>query len=138
MRVFVEKAVPETITAKAELIRRMAPDILRIGSAAEREGYARFLSLELGLTLEAVKEEISGVDKKKLENKGYQEIFSQKQDISPNISNTISEAKNRSNRDTIANGAFRAEQILLRLVLNDSNIKNKVQAELGNEFWRLD
>lgn len=134
----VADAVPETITAKAELIRRMAPDILRIKSAAEREGYARFLSLELGLTLEAVKEEIGGIDQKRLENKGYQEIFSQKQDISPHISNTISVATNQFIENTIANGAYRAEQILLRLVLNDPDVKNKVQEELGNEFWCLE
>lgn len=136
--VLTSEAPPDTITSKAELIRRMAPDILRTGSAAEREGYARFLSLQLGLTLEAVKEEISGVDKKKLENKGYHEIFSQKQDISPEKSNTIYVANTRMTRDPIASGAYRAEQILLRLVLNDPGIKNEVQAKLGNEFWHLD
>ncbi len=88
-QVMVRESSPRTIPDKAELIRKLAPNILRTGSAVEREGYERFLSLELGLTLEAVQHEIGSLDKKIRGNRGKKENFSNKQDIYVKNRNTI-------------------------------------------------
>jgi len=129
---------PRTIPDKAELIRKLAPDILKTSSAVEREGYERYLSLELGLTLEAVQHEIHSQDKKTRENKGKQENFSQKQDISVKKRNTIEGTGFDYPLDSfVPLGVFRAEQIILRLILEDPHLKNKVMENLDEDFWRL-
>ncbi|HHV63542.1 MAG TPA: DNA primase [Peptococcaceae bacterium] len=132
------KSPPKTIPDKAELVRKLAPDILKIASAVEREGYERYLSLELGLTLEAVQHEIASFTKDSQENKREPENFSQKQDISVKKRNTIRGMTFDYLRDSyVPLGVFRAEQIILRLVLEDPSLKAKVRANLEEEFWRL-
>lgn len=137
-RVLTENKLPRSIPAKADIIKQLAPDILKIESPAEREGYERFLSLELGLTLEAVRQEINSLAKKTEENRGYREYFSQKQDISVKKRNTIEGTETDfSLQASVPLGVFRAEQIILRLVLEDPTLKNKVLENLGEDFWRV-
>ncbi|NLI91629.1 MAG: DNA primase [Peptococcaceae bacterium] len=129
---------PRTIPDKAELIRKLAPDILKNPSPVEREGYERYLSLELGLTLEAVQHEINSLDKKSRDNKGKQENFSQKQDISVKKRNTIEGTEFDYPLDSfVPLGVFRAEQIILRLVLEYPHLKARVLENLKQDFWRL-
>jgi DNA primase len=127
-----------TIPDKAELIRKLAPDILKVSSIVEREGYERYLSLELGLTLEAVQHEIDSLTKKTRGNRGNPEIFSQQQDISVKKRNTIEGTDIDSFQESYVHlGAFRAEQTILRIILENPNYKNQVADNLDQEFWRL-
>jgi DNA primase len=137
-RILFGESPPRTIPDKAELIRKLAPDILKTPSAVEREGYERYLSLELGLTLEAVQHEIASLDKKNRGNKGKQENFSQKQDISVKKRNTIEGTEfDNSFASSVPLGVFRAEQMILRLILEDPCLKTIVQQNVQNDFWRL-
>ncbi|MCM1566613.1 MAG: DNA primase [Dehalobacter sp.] len=127
-----------TIPDKAELIRKLAPDILKVSSVVEKEGYERYLSLELGLTLEAVQHEIDSLTKKTRENRGNFENFSQQQDISVKKRNTIEGTDIDSSQESYVHlGVFRAEQTILRIILENPNYKNQVADNLDKEFWRL-
>lgn len=137
-KVLSEENPPRSIPDKAELIRKLAPDILQTNSAVEREGYERYLSLELGLTLEAVQLEINSFSKRSKENKVKQENFSLKQDISVKKRNTIEGKGLDIPLDSfVPLGVFRAEQIILRIVLENPFFKTKVLENLEDNFWRL-
>jgi len=137
-KVLIQEHPLRTIPDKAELIRKLAPDILKNPSAVEREGYERYLSLELGLTLDAVQHEIDSLVKKSRENKGKLENFSQKQDISVKKRNTIEGKEFDYPLDSfVPLGVFRAEQIILRLVLEKPELKAGVLENLEENFWRL-
>lgn len=129
---------PGSISEKAGIIRTMAPDILKIVSPAEREGYERYLSLQLGLTLEAVGFEINSVGKQIRENKGYQENFSLKQDISVKNRNTIKGIKLDYPLETfVPLGVYKAEQIILRIILEFPDLKERVLERLPQDFWSI-
>ncbi|UWG96835.1 DNA primase [Dehalobacter sp. DCM] len=137
-KLLVRDDPPRTIPDKAELIRKLAPDIIKIPSIAEREGYERYLSLELGLTLEAVQREIGSLDKNYRENHGYPENFSHQKDNTVKKRNTI-EGKDIDNalESYVPLGVFRAEQIILRIILEDPTYKKPAAEQLGEDFWRL-
>jgi len=137
-QIMVRESPPRTIPDKAELIRKLAPHILKTGSAVEREGYERFLSLELGLTLEAVQHEIGSLDKKIGGNRGNKENFSNKQDIYVKNRNTI-EGNNLDFplESFVPLGVFRAEQIILSIILENPHLKDLVSESLPEDFWRL-
>ena len=129
---------PRTIPDKADLVRKLAPQILKTSSAVEREGYERFLSLELGLTLEAVQHEIGSFGKKTRGNKGNQENFSYKQDISVKNRNTIEGMSVDNPRESfVPLGVFRAEQMILNIVMDNPQLKKMVEESLPEGFWRL-
>ncbi|MGI6451687.1 MAG: DNA primase [Desulfitobacteriia bacterium] len=137
-KILAENNPPKTIPDKAELIRKLAPNILKIASAAEREGYERYLSLELGLTLEAVQDEIKSQGRDIKAIQAAKENFSPKQDISVKKRNTIEgTAFDYPGDSFVPLGVFRAEQIILRIILENPSLKAKVQADLDDEFWRL-
>jgi len=137
-QIMAKENPPRTIPDKAELIRQLAPNILRTGSAVEREGYERFLSLELGLTLEAVQHEIGSLDKKSRGNRGKKENFSNKQDIYVKNRNTI-EGINLDfpSESFVPLGVFRAEQTILNIILENPHLKDIVSKSLPQDFWRL-
>ena len=124
------------IEEKAELVRKLAPDIVKVASPVEREGYERFLSFELGLTLEAVQREIGSFAKEKPKRRQEQEQSPLLQDIS---------VKNRDNifrcADTaeasVRQGVYKAERLLLRLLSEDLTRLPRIIEKLGAEFWRL-
>ena len=129
---------PKAIPDKAELVRKLAPDILKVKSAVEREGYERFLSLELGLSLEAIQHEINSLAKQTKGKTKKTENFSLKQDISVKKRNTIGGTKIDNFEDSfVPLSVFRAEQMIIRLVLENPNFKAKVLQQLGNDFWRF-
>ena len=141
-RILVRNRPPQTIPEKAELVIKLAPDILKVVSPVEREGYERFLSLELGLTLEAVQREIASQEQKKAKKEREQEYSHQKQ---------VSSGKNRDNikdaiigqadiaqpQPTVYLGVYRAERMLLRLLLEDKVLLPRVIEKLGESFWKL-
>jgi len=129
---------PRTIPDKAEIIRTIAPDVLKTASAVEREGYERYLSLELGLTLDAVQYEINSMAKKNKGNSVHNEKFLQKQDISVKNRNTIRGTElDFPLNSFVPLGVFRAEQIILRIVLENPHYKGMVLDNLPTDFWRL-
>jgi len=134
------KANPSrSIPDKADIIRALAADILKIPGAVEREGYERYLSLELGLTLDAVQFEISSLAQKSKENRGYHEKIPQKQDISVKKRNTIrGNESDFSLKSFVPLGVFRAEQIILRIVLDNPDFKSLINGNLEKDFWRLE
>ena len=137
-RVMIKENPPRTIPDKAELIRKLSPLILKSGSAVEREGYERFLSLELGLTLEAVQHEIDSLGKKTGGNRGNQENFSYKQDISVKNRNTIEGITlDYPLESFVPLGVFRAEQIIICIILEHPHLKSLVTESLSLDFWRL-
>ena len=141
-RTLVHEAPPQSIPEKAKLVIELAPDILKVISPVEREGYERFLSLELGLTLEAVQREIASQDQKKHKKEPVTEYSQQKQ---------VNSVKNRDNiTDTIIckgpieppapivyAGVYRAERMLLRILLEDISHMPKIKAQLGESFWKI-
>jgi len=141
-RTIVQEALPQSIQEKAELVMKLAPDILKVNSPVEREGYERFLSLELGLTLEAVQREIVRLEKKKPKNQHLQEYSHQKQ---------VSSGKNRDNiKDAIICkgdaapptpivylGVYQTERMLLRLLIEDISYLPRIKTELGESFWKV-
>jgi len=141
-RTLVREVRPQNIREKAELVFKLAPDILKVTSPIEREGYERFLSLELGLTLEAVQREIASQEQK-IPKRGLV------QEYSPH--NQINSGKNRDNitdtiicKDntvpplpTVTLGVYRAERTLLRMLLEDISHLPKIKAKLGKSFWKV-
>ncbi|HBW37842.1 DNA primase [Desulfosporosinus sp. BICA1-9] len=141
-RTFVQNKLPQTIPEKAEIVMKLAPDILRVNSPVEREGYERFLSLELGLTLEAVQREIVSQEPKKAKKEREHEYSQQKQ---------VSSGKNRDNikgtiigkgnieqpQPTVYLAGYRAERMLLRLLLENKAHLPRIKERLGESFWKL-
>lgn len=137
----VREKPPQSIPEKAECVSKLAPDILRVSSPVEREGYERFLSLELGLTLEAVQREIASYDQKKAKNKLVPDFFSQKQISSVKSRNNITDAIKCKDDSvpplpTVYLGTYRAELLMLRLLMEDISFLSKIKASLGESFWK--
>lgn len=123
---------------KRELVSALAEDILKVTSPVEREGYERFLSLELGLTLEAVQLEIASKDRNKPKNPQENEYSTLNQDISSKNRDNISRYVNPvPSAITVPNGVVRAERILLRLLLEQLVLFDQVKVELGKDFWKV-
>lgn len=103
---------------KAELVRELAPDILKVTDPVEREGYERFLSLELGLSLENIQRGILDKRPETSENLGKPEKNLQKQDKSARKRDNISRCANKAQYEpAVIDGGYRAERIILRLLL---------------------
>ncbi|WP_242837460.1 DNA primase [Desulfitobacterium metallireducens] len=137
-QVYIQDHSVHSAPEKRELVSALAGDILKVTSPVEREGYERFLSLELGLTLEAVQLEIASKDRNKPKNLRENEYSTANQDIS---------VKNRDNINRYVNpvpsaipvpsGVIRAERILLRLLLEQLVSFAQVEAELDKDFWKV-
>lgn len=138
-RTLVEEFPIRTIPEKAELIAKLSPDILKVHSPAEREGYERFLSLELGLSLEAIQREIESVEKKKPKFRQELEYLPFKQDISvKNRDNIIMYVENSSPQvAAVPTGVYRAEKMLLRLILDNPSFLAIIEEKLGADFWSI-
>ncbi|TGE32567.1 DNA primase [Desulfosporosinus sp. Sb-LF] len=141
-RILVREAPPQSIPEKAELVIKLAPDILKVISPVEREGYERFLSLELGLTLEAVQREISSQEQNKSKKVRVQEYSPLKQVSSgKNRDNIINGIICKDNAEELLPvvylGVYRAERMLLRMLLEDISHLPKIKAKLGVSFWRV-
>ncbi len=141
-RTFVREKPPQGITEKAELVYKLALDISKVTSPVEREGYERFLSSELGLTLEAVQREIASYEAKKPKKEWKKEFFTQNQISSiksrDNITNPIiCKDNSTSPLPAVHLGVYRAELMLLRLLLEDVSYLSKIKAALGNSFWKV-
>ncbi|MDQ7096280.1 DNA primase [Desulfosporosinus sp. PR] len=140
-RTLTHQQPPRSILEKAELVHKLAPDIIKVASPVEREGYERFLSLELGLTLEAVQREITSLGQKRHQKERFEEYSPQ---------NPISSVKNRDNitntiickdvpappQPAVELGVYRAECTLLRLLVEDISLLNRIKETLGTSFWR--
>lgn len=135
----VREAPPQSIPEKAELVIKLVPDILKVTSPVEREGYERFLSMELGLTLEAVQREIARLEPKKAKNERLAEFSHQRQVISQkNRDNIIRYEDPALQPETIVYlGVYKAERMLLRLLLEDISLLPKIKAQLGESFWKV-
>ena len=141
-RTMVREKPPRNIPEKAELVVKLAKDILKVTSPVEREGYERFLSLELGLTLEAVQREIASQEPKKPKKEGIQELSQPKQVNNVknvyNITNAIiCKDNNAPPLATVYLGVYRAELLLLRILLEDISHLPKIKAMLGDSFWKV-
>jgi DNA primase len=128
-----------TIPEKAELIARISPDIQRVHSPAEREGYERFLSLELGLSLEAVQREIENVKKNKTKYGQESKYIPIKQDNYVKDRDNIikNDINNSHNIAAVPLGIYRAERMLLRLILDNPTFLKEVEEKLGGDFWSI-
>ena len=122
---------PQSIPQKAELVANLAADILMVPSPVEREGYERFLSLELGLTLEAVQREIAGKGQKKAKRKFAEELPSEKQ------ADPAKDVNSEPSPPTVYLGTYRAERLILRLLIEDCSYIPKIKASLGDSFWKI-
>ena len=140
-RTMVREKPPRNIPEKAELVVKLAKDILKVTSPVEREGYERFLSLELGLTLEAVQREIASQEPKRPKKEGVQEFIQPKQVNNVknvyNITNAIICKDNTQPLSTVYLGVYRAELLLLRILLEDISHLRKIKTMLGASFWKV-
>ena len=141
-RTLVREKPPRNIPEKAELVIKLATDILKVTSPVEREGYERFLSLELGLTLEAIQREIASQEPKKHKKEREKEYSQQKQVSSLKIRDNITDAiigKDNSAPPlpSVYLGVYRAELLLLRMLLEDISHLPKIKAMLGDRFWKV-
>lgn len=136
--VYIQEHTVHSAPEKRELVSALAADIIKVSSPVEREGYERFLSLELGLTLEAVQQEIESKNRKKLKDRPESEYFQANQDISVKNRDNINRYVNPvPSAITVPNAVFRAERILLRLLLEQLVSVAQVEAELGKDFWKV-
>jgi DNA primase len=135
----LEELPVRTIPEKAEVIARISPDILKVTSPAEREGYERFLSLELGLSLEAVQREIAGVEEKKTKYRRDHKYRPSGQENSLADRNVKSrQAENNSPAiAAVPQGVYRAEKMLLRMILDNPSFLETVEKQLGGDFWSV-
>jgi DNA primase len=123
-----------SVADRAELIRLLAPDILRLGRV-EQEGYIRFLSRELGLTLEAVQAEVEGQPPA---TRRFPPPAVPPPDpaaaasVAPPAASAIYAAPTAPAAPL---GLFRAEQLLLRAALDDGACRPQILRELGPDFW---
>jgi DNA primase len=137
-QVYIQNHSVHSAPEKRELVSALAEDILRVTSPVEREGYERFLSLELGLTLEAVHLEIASKDRNKPKNLREDEYSIANRDISVKNRNNINRYVNPvPSAITVPNGVLRAERILLRLLLEQLVPFSQVEAEFGKDFWKV-
>ena len=141
-RILVRESQPQNIRERADLVSKLAPDILKVKSAVEREGYERFLSLQLGLTLEAVQREIKTLEQNKPRKDRIQEYSLQKQVNSAKNRDNISDAilcKDSTNVSppTVFLGVYRAERILLRMLIENHSYLSRVKEALGKTFWKV-
>jgi len=141
-RTLVREKPPGNIPEKAELVVKLAKDILKVTSPVEREGYERFLSLELGLTLEAVQREIASQEPKKFRKEGNQEVSQLKQvNNVKNVYNITNAIICKDNSipplPTVYLGVYRAELLLLRILLEDISHLPRIKAMLGDSFWKV-
>jgi len=144
-RTMVREKPPGNIPEKAELVVKLAKDILKVTSPVEREGYERFLSLELGLTLEAVQREIASQEYKnpKKSKKESPQELSQPNQVNNvknvyNITNAIiCKEKGAPPLPTVYLGVYRAELLLLRILLEDISHLPKIKTMLGDSFWKV-
>lgn len=137
-QIYAQEHPVNSAPEKKELVSALAEDILKVTSPVEREGYERFLSLELGLTLESIHLEIESKDKNKRKNQRKSEYSLANQDISVKNRDNINRYVNPvPSAITVPNGVLRAERILLRLLLEQLVPFDQIKAELGNNFWKL-
>jgi DNA primase len=141
-RTLVREKPLRSIPEKAELVLKLAPDIIKVTSPVEREGYERLLSSELGLTLEVVQREIASYEMKKPKKERLQEYFQQNQISSIKNRNNITNAiicrgKSVPPLPTVYLGVYRAELILMRLLLEDISYLSKIKTSLGKSFWKV-
>ncbi|AGA70341.1 DNA primase [Desulfitobacterium dichloroeliminans LMG P-21439] len=136
--VLIKTNPPGSAPEKAELVRELAPDIVKVQSPVEREGYERFLSLELSLTLDKVQEEIAGFDQKTAKKTADKENLRQKQDIYVKNRDNINRCANPSSDEvSVSDGVYRAERFLLRLLLEQLIPLSKFKADLEAGFWKV-
>jgi DNA primase len=134
----VKATPPQSAPEKRELVSELAPDIIKVQSPVEREGYERFLSLELGLTLEAIQLEIASKERNNPKNSREVEHSHEKQDISVKNRDNINRYVNSTYSGiAVPDGIYRAERILLRLLLEKLVPAAELKAELGEDFWRV-
>ena len=126
------------VSDKAELVARLAPDIIKVKSPIEREGYERFLSQELGLSLEAVQREIAANETPKLKSQEA-EYLPREQDISVKNRDNISRYVNprEAEQAIVPLGIYRAERTLLRLILDDMSCLPRIDQALGENFCQV-
>lgn len=135
----IQDRLPQSIQEKAAIVSRLARDILAVKSPVEREGYERFLSFELGITLEAVHGEIGQFNKQKPKYGREQEYLTERKDISVKNRDTIISNIHQSQPSEclVPQGAYRAECLLLRIMGEDLLWVPRLEAELGTEFWQV-
>lgn len=137
-QIYIKDHPAHSAPEKRELVGELAGDILKVQSPVEREAYERFLSLELGLTLEAVQLEIASKDRNKSKNPREIEYSPANQDISVKNRDNISRYVNpMPSVLTVPSGVIRAERILLRLLLEQLVTVAQVETELGKDFWKV-
>ncbi|MHB1650961.1 MAG: DNA primase [Desulfitobacteriaceae bacterium] len=132
----ISQEYPSTnILEKAELVAKLAPDILKVKSPVEREGYERFLSLQLGLSLETIQREIAVKDQIKSQKERQKEYSPSRRDISvKNRDNIIRYIEQAPEPVSVPQGVFRAERSILRLILEDVSLLPRIENELGINF----
>ncbi len=130
------------IQEKAELVAKLAPDIGKVKSPVEREGYERFLSQELGLSLEAVQREIAVKGTTKPKKAQQPEYLPPQQDIYVKNRDNIIRYVNPHEypvveHPTVSLGVYRAERNILRLILEDISRLERVNQILGEDFCQI-
>ncbi|MCL1852078.1 MAG: DNA primase [Peptococcaceae bacterium] len=123
---------------KARLIQKLAPEVMRIKSPIVRESMERLMAKELGVTYEAVSHELFQIESKRKRTKKNafaQQDFLPKQDISVRNRNTIEET--RPVMSAVPPGIFAAEQLILRILLEDPRLAEGVVNRLGEGFWSI-
>ena len=135
-RTLVAENAPKTIPEKAELVRQLATDIRKVSSPVEREGYERFLSFELGMTLESVQGEIASKDKDSQKKGREPEYYPSKQDIYVKNRDNINRCASTEGA-SVPQGVYRAERLILRVVWDNRSLLEKVKEKLNEDCWRV-
>lgn len=135
--VLAKETPPHLIRDKAALVENLAPDIAKVESPVEREGYERFLSFELGLTLDAVQREIENYSQKIKHKAQNNEYYSKKQDISVKKRDNIDMSVNFPPVSAVPIGIYKAERLLLRILMENPSLHDKASNAIGDDFWHM-
>ncbi len=125
-----------TIAARVEIVNNLASDIIKTESLVEREGYIRLIANTLGITEEVVYAEIRRISAK------TRKIgpFSDKSHANSHTNSGISDSEFANpGREAGFTGAnpnsfskvYRAEDLLLRLMLEEPKVIALVEEQLG-------
>ena len=130
------------IGAKVEIVSSLSNDIVRTESLVEREGYIRLVAKTLGITEEVIYAEIRRISLKSRKSGSFWD--NSQFSSHTNVGHAHSEFGNPGRESSVGrqppavndNRVYRAENLLLGLMLNEAKVVALVEEKLGWDAFR--
>ncbi|MGF7185514.1 DNA primase [Desulfitispora alkaliphila] len=121
----IDKYGLSSISGKAKIVQALIGDLERVESAVEKEHYIGVIASRLEISETAVKQELERISVTRSNNKIEDK----------NVKNRYTNQRVKSKDEGIMPARKQAEQQLFWLMLEDQQIMNTVEAELGDDFF---